>query len=372
MQLEKDKSKWQREIAEKESEMDDLRFHTQKKIKAIEMQLEEESEISSSLQREKRELERKLKEFSAIGSKSAKFMLALNSHGDIDSNGASIADYIAKLKRQMQKYKMLAIDTQTQLEKLSDSIPKQSIMKALKSQLEDSEIAKANALKAKQMLQCELNELQSELEENIVLRQNLEEQNMHLNRDLINLRSQLEEQERDTDEMLKKYQSQIQTNSLDSHHFIDLNNQIDVMGIENRMLKEKIRGQEEKISLLETTWVEKSTLNKVESRIRELECKLDLEGTQKQRLQNQLDRVKQQHEKAVSEVETIGMREKKVEDSLKKLQRQNKETVEEFGDVQKKVIDLEETKKRLVCKTWILLFFSYLVYRLIQDFCLSN
>ena len=83
MQAEKEKSKWQREIAEKESEMDDLRFHTQKKIKAIEMQLEEESEISSSLQREKRELERKLKEFSAIGKKS-NFMLTINSNGDIN------------------------------------------------------------------------------------------------------------------------------------------------------------------------------------------------------------------------------------------------------------------------------------------------
>lgn len=83
MQAEKEKSKWQREIAEKESEMDDLRFHTQKKIKAIEMQLEEESEISSSLQREKRELERKLKEFSSIGKKS-NFMLTINSNGDIN------------------------------------------------------------------------------------------------------------------------------------------------------------------------------------------------------------------------------------------------------------------------------------------------
>ncbi len=181
-----------------------------------------------------------------------------------------------------------------------------------------------------------------------MLRQNLEEQNMHLNRDLINLKSQLEEQERDTDEMLKKYQSQIQSNSVDSHHFIDLNNQIDVMGIENRMLKEKIRGQEEKISLLETTWIEKSTLNKVESRIRELECKLDLEVTQKQRLQGQLERVKQQYEKAISEADMICIREKKVEESLKKSQRQNKETVEEFGDLQKKVIDLDETRKRLV------------------------
>ena len=89
------------------------------------------------------------------------------------NNGSSIGDYITKLKRQMQKYKMLAIDAQTQLEKIGENIPKQSILKALKSQLEDSEISKANALKAKQLLNSEVNELQSEIEDNLILRQNV-------------------------------------------------------------------------------------------------------------------------------------------------------------------------------------------------------
>lgn len=99
MQGEKERSKWMRELAEKDSEMDDLRFHTQKKIKSIEMQLEEESEISSSLQREKRELERKLKEFSSIGKKS-NFMLTINSNGDIDR-------YVSFDNKQTNKQTML-------------------------------------------------------------------------------------------------------------------------------------------------------------------------------------------------------------------------------------------------------------------------
>ena len=37
-------------------------------------------------------------------------------------------------------------------------------MKSLKSQLEDSEISKANALKTKQLLQVEINDLQEQLE----------------------------------------------------------------------------------------------------------------------------------------------------------------------------------------------------------------
>ena len=179
MHAEKEKQKWLREIAEKESEMDDLRFHTQKKIKAIEMQLEEESEISGSLQREKRELERKLKEMNTGGVASGKkgnYLLGLNSNNSelmMMNNGASVAEYLAKLKRQMLKYKMLAIDAQTQLEKIGENVPKQSIMKALKSQLEDSEISRANALKSKQILQVEINDLQMQLEEVNLIKQNV-------------------------------------------------------------------------------------------------------------------------------------------------------------------------------------------------------
>ena len=135
---------------------------------------------------------------------------------------------------------------------------------------------------------------------------------------------------------------------MDSHRFIDLNNQIDLLTIENRILKEKIREHEEKINYYIDNYVEKSVVNKVESKIRDFECKLDLEVTHKTRFQNQLERVKQQYEKSLIDLDHILSREKKIEDSFKRSQRQNKETSEELGELKRKLIDLEETKKRLV------------------------
>lgn len=172
MQAEKEKQKWTREIAEKESEMDDLRFHTQKKIKAIEMQLEEESEISSSLQKEKRDLERKLREFTSNSNNNKRGASYFYSNDRLEIN-ANYSEYFNKMKRQMLKYKTLAIDTQIQLEKLKENIPKQSIMRSLKAQLEDSEISKANALKTKQLLQVEINDLQQQLENANIHKQNV-------------------------------------------------------------------------------------------------------------------------------------------------------------------------------------------------------
>lgn len=66
------------------------------------------------------------------------------------------------------------------------------------------------------------------------------------------------------------------------------------------------------------------------------------------KIKNQLERVKQQYENSSNEIEIILTREKKCEEQLRKAQRNNKETLEEFGEIKKKLIDLEETKKRLV------------------------
>jgi archaellum component FlaC len=121
-----------------------------------------------------------------------------------------------------------------------------------------------------------------------------------------------------------------------------------LLTIENRILKEKIRENEEKLNYYENSWVDKTVVNKIESKIRDFECKLDLEITHKTRFQNQLERVKQQYEKSLADIDHISAREKKIEDSFKRSQRQNKDISEELGELKRKLIDLEETKKRLV------------------------
>lgn len=50
-------------------------------------------------------------------------------------------------------------------------------------------------------------------------------------------------------------------------------------------MKEKIREMEEKVNYYENAYVDKSVMNKLESKLRDLECKLDLELSHKTRLQ---------------------------------------------------------------------------------------
>lgn len=119
------------------------------------------------------------------------------------------------------------------------------------------------------------------------------------------------------------------------------------MTVENRLLKEKIRELEEKCGYYESSCVDKSLLSKLEHKTRDLEGKLEFESTFRTRVQNQLERVKQQYESSSNEIEVILGREKKCEEQLRKAQRNNKELLEEYGEIKKKLIDLEETRKRL-------------------------
>lgn len=78
-------------------------------------------------------------------------------------------------------------------------------LRQLKNQLEDSECARATAVKAKQALEQELNETQATLEEATRLRSEAEDRANAANRERSELLSQLEENEEELAEVSNKY-----------------------------------------------------------------------------------------------------------------------------------------------------------------------
>jgi hypothetical protein len=55
--------------------------------------------------------------------------------------------------------------------------------------------------------------------------------------------------------------------------------------MENSLLKDKVRAMEEKINNYENFWIDKTILNKLESKLRDYENKLEFEQVQKNKLQ---------------------------------------------------------------------------------------
>jgi myosin-18 len=256
---------------------------------------------------------------------------------------------IQRLKLNLNKYRKLAFDAQAQLEASKDSQQKQqTIIKQLKMRLEDSELAKTNALKSKHQLQNDVNDLQAQIEQLAMSKQYADDQYQRLLNEFNELKAQIDDNERDLADCFKKYQVNYQNYFIDSKNVIDLNNQIDVLGNENRLLKYKLKEYENRIDVYETTWCDRLLLSQNELKVKEMETKLDLELTLKSHLQVQYDRIKQLYESRLAEFDACLSKEKKYEDSLKRLQRTNKDLNEEFVDIRKKLIDADEYKKRLV------------------------
>lgn len=149
MALEQSRKEAKRLATQSEDELEEVRCNAQKKLKALEAQLETEYEERTTLLREKHDLERRLQSF----------------HENERSNQAADEALLQRLKRDLRRTKALLRDAQTMLERQKADSPGKAVLRQLRNQLEDAECARQNAVKAKQIIEGELNEAQQQFEE---------------------------------------------------------------------------------------------------------------------------------------------------------------------------------------------------------------
>ena len=85
----------------------------------------------------------------------------------------------------------------------------------LSLQLEDAEFAKTAAVKAKQNLELELSDVQTQLDDIMRSKSDVEDRLMRLSREKTDLSSQLEENEEELQEVMKKYKASVSQLSVD-------------------------------------------------------------------------------------------------------------------------------------------------------------
>ena len=88
-------------------------------------------------------------------------------------------------------------------------------MCSLSLQLEDAEFAKTAAVKAKQNLELELSDVQTQLDDIMRSKSDVEDRLMRLSREKTDLSSQLEENEEELQEVMKKYKASVSQLSVD-------------------------------------------------------------------------------------------------------------------------------------------------------------
>ncbi|XP_048747756.2 unconventional myosin-XVIIIa-like isoform X4 [Ostrea edulis] len=331
MNLERAKQQHNKELEEKEEEMEELRYSMQKKLKNLENQIEEEYDDKKKLQQEKRDLERQIHDLSSKA-------------GSRDKEGEK------RLKRDLIRTRALLRDAEIVIQKNQGTEGTKAQIKALRNKLDDSEYAAAAATKAKKTMELEIQDLQQQIDDIFRAKTESENKAMALLREKTELQSQLDENEEDYNDVMRKYKAVVQQATLDQSMISQQSQQIEELSTDRDRLKQEIADLHLKVQGFEDNTVDKSAVARLDSKVKDLENKLDLEIAQKHRLEVQLSRIKEQLDKVVEEKQGMMSQKTQTEENLKKVHRQLRDLREEFSDAQKKEMEVAQKNKELESK----------------------
>ncbi|XP_070001516.1 titin homolog isoform X7 [Penaeus vannamei] len=329
MSIEQMRKENRREMAQREEELEEVRIAAQKKVKALEAQLENEHEERTLLVREKHELERRI----------ADLQDRTITHVD--------EDYVHKLKKELKKTKVLLRDTQTMLEKAQSEGSHKVLVRQLKTQLEDAEFAKTAAIKARQSAESDLSEINSQLEEALRYKNESEDKCARMCKEKAELQTQLEESEEEVAEVMKKYKAVVSQLSVDQITLSEQSQQIAELEHSKQVLQERMLELTSKVEVLEGETANIHTQRRLEMKIKEVESKLELEQTTRQRLESQIGRLKDQIERLTSECDSARLKESQAQDQSKRLGRQLREAKEDLSTLQQRHTDAVNKKNEL-------------------------
>nr|XP_045601371.1 unconventional myosin-XVIIIa-like isoform X13 [Procambarus clarkii] len=329
MSIEQMRKENRREISQREEELEEVRISAQKKIKALEAQLENEHEERTLLVREKHEQERRINE------------LQDRTITHVDE------DYIHKLKKELKKTKALLRDTQTMLEKSQSEGGHKLLVRQLKTQLEDAEFAKTAAIKARQCAEADIQELATQLEEAQRAKKEAEDRCARVAKDRAEIQTQLEESEEEVAEVMKKYKSCVSQLSVDQITLSEQSQQIAELEHEKQVLQERMLELSSKVEVLEGETANIHTQRRLEMKIKEIESKLELEQTTRQRLESQIGRLKDQIERMSGDCDAARQKEAQALEQSKKIGRQLREAKEDLSALQQRHTDAVNKKGEL-------------------------
>lgn len=329
MSIEQMRKENRREVSQREEELEEVRLSAQKKVKALESQLENEHEERTLLVREKHELERRVSD------------LQDRNVGQVDE------EYVHKLKKELKKTKALLRDTQTMLEKSQSEGGQKLLVRQLKTQLEDAEFAKTAAIKARQCAEADLSDLTSQMEEAQRSRKEAEDRCARIGKERAEIQTQLEESEEEVAEVMKKYKSVVSQLSVDQITLSEQTQQIAELEHEKQVLHERLLELSSKVEVLEGETANIHTQRRLELKIKEVESKLELEQTTRQRLESQISRLKDQLERVTGDCDSARLKEAQAVEQNKRVARQLRDAKEDLATLQQRHTDAVNKKSEM-------------------------
>ncbi|XP_072302594.1 unconventional myosin-XVIIIa-like isoform X2 [Eucyclogobius newberryi] len=328
MEMERQRQTHSKDIDSKDEEVDEIRRSCTKKLKQMEVQLEEEYEDKQKVLRERRDLESKL----------------LNAQDQVSQRDVETEK---RLRKDLKRTKVLLADAQIMLDHLKSNAPSKREIAQLKNQLEESEFTCAAAVKARKCMELEIEDLHIQIEDIAKTKISLEEQVSRLQREKNDLQSRMEEDQEDLNELMKKHKAAVAQSARDLNQISDLQSQLEEATKEKQEIQEKLHSLQSQLEFQEQSMVEKSLVSRQEAKIRELETKVEYERTQMKRLESLVNRLKENLEKMTEERNQRIAAENREKEQNKRVLRQIRDMKEEMTELSKKEGEASRKKHEL-------------------------
>ncbi|XP_061732171.1 LOW QUALITY PROTEIN: unconventional myosin-XVIIIb-like [Nerophis ophidion] len=271
LELERMKQIHQKELEDKDEELEDVHKSSQRRLRQLEMQLEQEYEEKQMVIHDKHDLEGLVATLcEQVG------------HRDFDVE--------KKLRRDLKRTHALLADAQLLLATLQSdgrgpADADKDQLERLHWQLEDSETQRREAESALTTLTQQLEDTQMEVDNMCKQKSLLDEQLSLLQHEKVDLLKRLEEDQEDLEELMRKHKALIQQSSNDICRIKELEAELEEVKKERHALREELQQQASRLQFLESSTVGRSIVSKQEARVCDLENKLEFQRGQVKRFE---------------------------------------------------------------------------------------
>ncbi|XP_008061792.1 unconventional myosin-XVIIIb [Carlito syrichta] len=268
LEIERMKQMHQKDREDQEEELEDVRQSCQKRLRQLEMQLEQEYEEKQMVLHEKQDLE------GLIGTL-------------CDQIGHRDFDVEKRLRRDLRRTHALLSDVQLLLGTMEDgktSVTKEELEK-VHSQLEQSEAKCEEALKTQKTLTADLENMHSELESITRSKSLVDEQLHRLQFEKAGLLKRIDEDQDDLNELIQKHKDLIAQSAADIGQIQELQLQLEETKKEKHKLQEQLQVAQMRIEYLEQSTADRAIVSRQEAIICDLENKTEFQKVQIKRFE---------------------------------------------------------------------------------------
>ncbi|KAJ7988380.1 hypothetical protein DPEC_G00322950 [Dallia pectoralis] len=271
MEMERIKQIHLKELEDKEEELEDVHKSSQRRLRQLEMQLEQEYEEKQMVIHEKNDLEGLIATL-------------------CDQVGHRDFDVEKRLRRDLKRTHALLVDAQLLLSTIDNPGHSQAPgsnehIERLHCQLEESESRRAEVESVQKTLSMELENTQIELENICKLKSLVDEQAAQLQHEKTDLLKRLEEDQEDLNELMKKHKALIAQSSSDITQIRELQAELEDVKKERHRLQEELTTSVARVQFLESSTVGRSIVSMQEARVCDLENKLEFQRGQVKRFE---------------------------------------------------------------------------------------